>query len=92
MPADYANACRNCHNPRYEELFYDWVKSFDDREYRAKVMLERLREWNEPKAGALEQKIEQAGNVGFHNLALALKLWNDILVYGFDENKQEERE
>lgn len=91
-PAEYANACRTCHNPRYEGLFYDWTKSLNSRESRAKMMLERLRERNELQAGALEQKIEQAGNVGFHNLTLALKLWDDILAGGFDDNTQKECE
>lgn len=91
-PAEYANACRNCHNQHYEELFYNWAKSFNSRESRAKVMLEHLLKRNEPQAKALEQEIEQARNTGFHNLVFALKLWDEILVGGFNEDTQKERE
>jgi len=87
-PADYANACRNCHNQRYEGLFYDWAKSFDDCESRAKALLARLRERNPQQAEALEQKIKQARSTGFHNLTLALKLWDDILAGSFNDNSQ----
>jgi hypothetical protein len=91
-PAEYANACSNCHNPRYQGLFYDWIKSFGDREFRAKAILERLREHNVPEAKVLERKIERARSAGFHNLVLALKLWDDVLAGGFDDNTQKECE
>jgi len=77
-PAVYAAACRNCHNSHYEGLFYDWMKSFDSRQSRARQVLERLRKQNPQKAEALEQKINDAGSVGFHNLNLAIKLWDEI--------------
>ena len=91
-PAEYARACEACHNRHYSRLFYNWTKSFDNREYQARKILEHLRKHNAPKAEALEQRIKQARSTGFHNLVLALKLWDEILVYGFDENKQKERE
>lgn len=87
-PAEYAEACRTCHNPRYQELFYDWTKSLNDREFRAKMILERMREQNAPGAQALEQKIKRAKSAGFHNLAIAIKLWDDILDDGFDDDTQ----
>jgi hypothetical protein len=51
-------------------------------------MLERLRERDPQKAAVWEQKIEQASKVGFHNLTLALKLWDDILKSDLDDNAQ----
>ena len=55
------------------------------------IDLEHLREHNEPQAEALEQRIKQARSTGFHNLVLALKIWDEILVGGFNEDTQKER-
>ena len=87
-PAVYARACQTCHNRRYGDLFYNWMKSFDSRESQAKVILEHLREHNAPEAKTLEQRIEQARSTGFHNLELTLKLWDDILADSIDGNTQ----
>lgn len=87
-PADYAGACRMCHNRHYEGLFYNWMKSLGSRESQARLLLENLRDRNESKAEMLEQKIKQAKNASFHNLALTLKLWNEILGDGFDDSAQ----
>ena len=91
-PADYARACESCHNRHYGELFYNWTKSLGRRESQAINILEHLREHNTPEAKALEQRIEQARSTGFHNLVLALKIWDDILAGGFNENTPNERE
>jgi len=91
-PTDYARACEACHNRHYGGLFYDWMKSLGSRESRAKVILEHLREHNVPEAKVLEQRIKQARSTGFHNLVLALELWDDIMVGGFDDNTQKECE
>jgi hypothetical protein len=77
-PAGYADACRTCHNRHYEGLFYNWIKSLNLRESQARIAVEHLRDLNTPKAEALSQKINRAKSVGFHNLALALKLWAEI--------------
>jgi nitrate/TMAO reductase-like tetraheme cytochrome c subunit len=88
-PAEYARACQTCHNRRYGDLFYNWMKSFDSRESQAKVNLERLREHDAPEAKTLEQRIEQTRSTEFHNLELALRLWDDILADSIDGNTQE---
>ncbi|MFC1793382.1 cytochrome b/b6 domain-containing protein [Planctomycetota bacterium] len=77
-PTGYADACRTCHNRHYEELFFNWMKSLNSRESQARLAVEHLRDQNTPKAEALVQKINRAKSVGFHNLALALKLWAEI--------------
>ena len=77
-PAGYASACRTCHNRHYEQLFYNWIKSLNLRESQARLLVEHLRDLNTLKAEALARKISQAKSVGFHNLALALKLWTEV--------------
>ena len=64
------------------------MKSLGSRESQARLLLENLRDRNESKAEMLEQKIKQAKNASFHNLALTLKLWNEILGDGFDDSAQ----
>ena len=76
--AEYASACRTCHNRHYEQLFYDWIKSLNLRESQARLVVEHLRDPNTLQAKALARKISQAKSVGFHNLALALKLWTEV--------------
>lgn len=87
-PADYAGACEACHNRHYAGLFYNWMKSLRSRQSRANAILERRREQNAAEAAALEQRIDQARRVGFHNLVAAIKLWDDILAGGLPRGVQ----
>ena len=87
-PADYASDCRACHNPYYEGLFYNWMKSFGTREYQAELLLKCLRDQNAFEAEVVEQKIKQAKKIGFHNFLLALYLWDEILIDGLDTSVQ----
>jgi hypothetical protein len=89
---EYAHTCESCHNRHYSGLFYNWTKSLSKRESQARVVLEHLRKHNVPEAEVLEQRIKQARKTGFHNLVLALKLWNDILMDYFDKYTQKEHE
>jgi len=66
------------------------MKSFGNRESRARFLLERLRERNVSKTEALEQRIKQAKSTGFHNLKLALKLWDEILMVDFNGGVHDE--
>jgi hypothetical protein len=91
-PAEYAHACEACHNRHYGELFYNWTKSFGSQESQARKILEHLRKRNASEAKALEQRIKRAKSAGFHNLVLALKLWDDILEAGFDDDTQKKTE
>ena len=61
------------------------MKSFGSQESQAKLLLKQLRDRNEPEAEGLEQIINHAKSANFHNLALALKLWEEILMGGFND-------
>lgn len=87
-PSVYANACRACHNQYYEGLFYDWMKSLNSQESQARMLLKYLRDQNAPDTEMLEQKIDHARRVGFHNLAYALELWGDILEDSSNDSMQ----
>lgn len=86
----YASACRTCHNRNYEGLFYDWMKSLNNRESQADILLRRLRNENASDAEILEKKIDHAKHVGFHNIPLSVTLWDEILGEKPGESTQNE--
>jgi len=79
-PAQHADTCRACHNEQYIGLFYEWQKTFREREVQVEKKLKALREANDPGAGELEKKIGEARGMGFHNIQLARRLWDEILA------------
>ncbi len=84
-PAEYAGVCGTCHNRHYQELFYDWMKSLQEREARAYALLREFQEQNTPRLDELEKKIKEAQAVGIHNVMHARMLWNEILASVADD-------
>lgn len=77
-PAEYARICGECHNERYQGLFYDWSKSLHRRRLQAEKILSLRRRENSHDVDKLAAKIDEAKTIGFHNLPLARRGWDKI--------------
>ena len=77
--SDYAAACRDCHNDRYEGFIYDWMKTFREYETKSEVQMEQIPRKSQIKREQLRQRIEEADKIGVHNVQLSQDLWMDIL-------------
>ena len=77
-PSEYAAACGSCHNQHYEGLYYDWMRSFGERQARAERVLEDLRDRDAPDADEVGAAILRAKAATFHNILLARKLWDRL--------------
>jgi cytochrome b subunit of formate dehydrogenase len=70
----FAAQCAACHNSRYGALFYSWANALDQSSMAIKQVLRRTDDPNDPRRLQLEQILEDAAVVGFHNLTLAREI------------------
>lgn len=77
-PTQYADACQQCHGPRYRTVYFDWQRSLDDRSARLREKIKRIEAVNPDQTKALAEQLDQARRVGFHNLQQAVP-WLDRL-------------
>jgi cytochrome b subunit of formate dehydrogenase len=70
----FAARCAACHNSRYGALFYSWANALDQSSTSIQQTLKRMDDPNDPAKLQLEQVVEDAAAVGFHNLNLAREI------------------
>ncbi len=71
---EFAARCRTCHTSRYSALFYSWANALDQRSASIKQDLKHIHDPNDPSKLRLEQLLEDAAAVGFHNLRLTQEI------------------
>ena len=71
---EYAAQCASCHNSRYGALFYSWANALAQRRASIQQNLKHLEEPNDARRLPLEQILEDAAAVGFHNLNLTQEI------------------
>jgi len=70
----FAARCATCHNSRYRALFYSWANALDQSRTSIKENLKRIDDPNDARRLQLEQALEDAAAVGFHNLNLTREI------------------
>jgi cytochrome b subunit of formate dehydrogenase len=70
----FAARCATCHNSQYGALFYSWANALDQSRAALQQDLRRIDDPNDARRVQLEQILEDAAAVGFHNVSLARQI------------------
>jgi hypothetical protein len=88
--SEFTQKCTGCHNPRYGELLYEWASSFDGNRARAKQTLKEITDLNDERKVQIERMMEEAREIGFHNLRLTQRIWQKIAETQQGERREDE--
>jgi hypothetical protein len=78
-PVEFARRCRDCHNSHYAGLFFSWVRTFQTRRLNAGTILDNMCSNNSGECSDYESTYRTAGQVEFHNIELARRLYDLLL-------------
>ncbi len=72
--SEFADRCASCHNAHYGKLFYAWSENLAKNRTLAQHALDTTEALPDEQKLELEKRIQEAHQVGFHNLKLAQQL------------------
>lgn len=74
LPHQYAEKCADCHNPRYYDLYFDWLKSIAHYLKSNVQLIKSLEGSDNDRKERIVAKINIAEKIGFHNIQLSKRL------------------
>ena len=75
---EFANRCVGCHNAEYAQLLYAWSGDFRRNQTLAEQALGQTGDSAGQQEFEREKRIQEASQIGLHNVQLARRLWMDI--------------